>query len=219
MTAIIRETPIHEANESKVKSTGVAPLAPDKSVMDSSKRKRMSGIIVEEAKQTPVEEQRMEFVDLKGIGRSDSICDAITENVSIALCSEYLAAFGRILHYSVDKGLLIAGRTKPRLGGGSVGEPMRFLFGDRATAEYRGRRIDPGAIAEASAKKWIQRSLRFVDAERDVVFQSELKQGSQELTDLFEREAIGANDTSVAVGYAPMSETEENRYVKVRLAF
>ena len=68
MTAIIRETPIHEANESKVKSTGVAPLAPDKSVMDSSKRKRMSGIIVEEAKQPPVEEQRMEFVDLKGIG-------------------------------------------------------------------------------------------------------------------------------------------------------
>jgi S-adenosylmethionine synthetase len=89
---------------------------------------------------------------------------------------------------------------------------MRFVFGDRATAEYRGRRIDPGAIAEASAKKWIQRSLRFVDAERDVVFQSELKQGSQELTDLFEREAIGANDTSVAVGYAPMTETEESRY-------
>lgn len=154
----------------------------------------------------------MEFVDRKGIGHPDSICDAIMENVSIALCSEYLAAFGRILHYNVDKGLLIAGRTKPRLGGGNVVEPMRFVFGDRATAEYRGRRIDPGAIAEASAKKWIQRSLRFVDAERDVVFQSELKQGSQELTDLFEREAIGANDTSVAVGYAPMTETEESRY-------
>ena len=131
------------------------------------------------------------------------------ENVSIALCSEYLAAFGRILHYNVDKGLLIAGRTKPRLCGGKVVEPMRFVFGDRATAEYRGRRIDPGAIAEASAKKWIQRSLRFVDAERHVVFQSELKQGSPELTDLFERETIGANDTSVAVGYAPLTETEE----------
>jgi S-adenosylmethionine synthetase len=169
----------------------------------------MSGIIIEEAKQTPVEEQRMEFVERKGIGHPDSICDAIMENVSIALCSEYLAAFGRILHYNVDKGLLIAGRTKPRLGGGNVVEPMRFVFGDRATAEYRGRRIDPGAIAEASAKKWIQRSLRFVDAERHVVFQSELKQGSPELTDLFERETIGANDTSVAVGYAPLTETEE----------
>ena len=142
MTAIIRETPIHEANESNLKSTGVAPLAPDKSVMDSSKRQRMSGIIVEEAKQTPVEEQRMEFVDRKGIGHPDSICDAIMENISIALHSEYLAAFGRILQYNVDKGLLIAGRTKPRLGGGNVVEPMRFVFG-RATAEYRRRRIDP----------------------------------------------------------------------------
>ena len=53
----------------------------------------------------------MEFVDRKGIGHPDSICDAIMENVSIALCSEYLAAFDRILHYNVDKGLLIAGRT------------------------------------------------------------------------------------------------------------
>jgi hypothetical protein len=85
MTAIIRETPIHEANESKLKSTGVAPLAPDKPVMELSKGKRMSGIIVAEAKQTPVEEQRMEFVDRKGIGHPDSICDAIMENVSIAL--------------------------------------------------------------------------------------------------------------------------------------
>lgn len=71
----------------------------------------------------------MKFVDRKEIGHPDSICDAIMENVSIALCGEYLAAFGRILHYNVDKGLLIAGHTKPRLGGGNVVEPMRFVFG------------------------------------------------------------------------------------------
>ena len=76
-----------------------------KPVMNSSKRKRMSGIIVEEAKQTSVEEQRIEFVERKGTGHPDSICDAIMENVSIALCREYLAAYGRILHYNVDKGI------------------------------------------------------------------------------------------------------------------
>jgi S-adenosylmethionine synthetase len=38
--------------------------------------------------------------------------------------------------------------------------------------------------------------------------QNELKEGSPELTDIFERKVIGANDTSAAVGYAPLTETE-----------
>ena len=35
-----------------------------------------------------------------------------------------------------------------------------------------------------------------------------MKAGSPELTDLFARAVIGANDTSAAVGYAPLTETE-----------
>jgi S-adenosylmethionine synthetase len=85
---------------------------------------------------------------------------------------------------------------------------MRLVFGDRAMTEYEGKRIDVGAIAEASAGEWLRQHLRFVDPARHVVFQNELKTGSPELTDLFERQVIGANDTSAAVGYAPLSETE-----------
>ena len=168
----------------------------------------MSNIIVEELKQAPVEQQRVELVERKGTGHPDSICDAIMEQVSVALSREYLDTFGRVLHHNVDKGLLVAGRTEPRLGGGTVQEPMRLVFGDRATAEYRGKRIEVGAIAEASAKKWLRENLRFVDPDRHIVFQDELKEGSPELTDIFEREVIGANDTSAAVGYAPLTETE-----------
>jgi S-adenosylmethionine synthetase len=124
------------------------------------------------------------------------------------LCREYLNSFGRILHHNVDKGLLVAGRTAPRPGGGAVLEPMRLVFGDRATAEYRGKRIDVAAIAQASATEWLRKNLRFVEPEQHIVFQNELKEGSPELTDLFEREVIGANDTSAAVGYAPLTETE-----------
>jgi S-adenosylmethionine synthetase len=168
----------------------------------------MSNIIVEELKQLPMEERRVELVERKGTGHPDSICDAIMERVSLALCRGYLATFGRILHYNVDKGLLVAGRTQPRPGGGSVLEPMRLVFGDRATAEYRNKRIDVGALAEANAKDWLRQHLHYVDSERHIVFQNELKQSSPELTGLFEREAMGANDTSAAVGYAPLTETE-----------
>lgn len=169
----------------------------------------MSEITIENLNQTPCEKQRVELVERKGLGHPDSICDAVMEDISVALCREYLSAFGRVLHFNVDKCLLVAGRTAPRPGGGKVIEPMRLVFGDRATAECGGKRLDVGAIAEARARDWFRSRLRFVDPERHVVFQNELKEGSPELAGIFEREIIGANDTSVAVGYAPLTETEQ----------
>src|SRR5512136_2195816 len=143
----------------------------------------MSNIIVEELKQTPVGQQRVELVERKGTGHPDSVCDAIMEQVSVALCREYLNAFDRILHHNIDKSLLVAGRTEPKLGGGKVIEPMRLVFGDRATAEYKGKRLDVGTIAEAAAKDWLRGNMRFIEPERHIVFQSEIKEGSPELTD------------------------------------
>jgi S-adenosylmethionine synthetase len=168
----------------------------------------MPEIIVEALQQTPISEQRIELVERKGIGHPDTICDAVMEDVALALCREYQAAFGRVLHFNVDKCLLVAGRTQPRLGGGRVLEPMRLIFGDRATAECNGKRLDVGAIAETAAKAWLRDHLRFVNPDRHMIFQSELKEGSPELTGIFDREKIGANDTSAAIGCAPLTETE-----------
>ena len=164
--------------------------------------------LLEELKRTPLEQQRIELVERKGKGHADSICDAVAEAVSLALSREYQATFGRILHHNTDKALLVAGRTQPRLGGGQVVEPMRLVLGDRAAREYQGKRIEVGSIAEASAKGWLGQNLRFVDPQKHLVFQNELKEGSPELTDIFERDVIEANDTSAAVGYAPLTETE-----------
>ena len=169
----------------------------------------MNTICLEALTRPPVEGQRIELVERKGKGHPDSICDAVAEAVSLALCREYRAAFGRILHHNADKGMLVAGQTIPRLGGGRVVEPMRFVLGDRAVREYHGKRIEVGAIAEASAKEWVRENLRFVNPDLHLVIQNELREGSPELVDIFEREVIGANDTSAAVGYAPLTETEQ----------
>jgi S-adenosylmethionine synthetase len=165
-------------------------------------------IFVEQVPNLPMEEQPTELVERKGVGHPDSICDAIMDAVSVELCRAYLDHFGRILHHNIDKSLLVAGQTTPRLGGGVVNEPMRLVFGDRATYEYQGVRIPVGHIAEATARQWLRGHLRFVDAQSHIVFQNEIKPGSPELTDIFDREFIGANDTSAGVGYAPLSETE-----------
>lgn len=168
----------------------------------------MPAISVEIFDQKPVGERRFELVERKGIGHPDTICDAVMESVALALCREYLATFGRVLHFNVDKCLLAAGQTEPRPGGGRVIQPMRLVFGDRATAACGDRRIDVGALAETAASDWLRGHLRFVDPKSHVVFQNEIKEGSAELVGLFARNAVGANDTSVAVGHAPLTETE-----------
>jgi len=168
----------------------------------------MRNILVESLNGVPVEKQLVELVERKGVGHPDSICDAIMEEISVALCREYMATFGHIQHHNIDKGLLVAGITEPKLGGGRVIEPMRLVFGDRAVYEVKGKRVEVGEIAVETAKSWIRQHLRFVDPDKHVVYQNEIKPGSPELVDIFAREVIGANDTSAAVGYAPLTETE-----------
>ncbi|QDV30292.1 S-adenosylmethionine synthetase [Planctopirus ephydatiae] len=165
-------------------------------------------IVLEDLNRLPLAQQGIELVERKGKGHPDSLCDAIAEEVSLALCREYSAAFGRILHYNADKAMLVAGRSEPKLGGGRIVEPMRLVLGDRASSRCNGKQIDVVAIAEAAVRDRLRQNLRFVDADQHVVFQNELKEGSPELTDIFERDVVGANDTSAAVGYAPLTETE-----------
>jgi len=167
----------------------------------------MRNILIEEFTR-PERNQRVEVVERKGLGHPDSICDALMDRVSVALCEEYLKKVGTILHHNVDKGLLVAGETKTKFGGGTLTKPMLLIFGDRATTTPE---IDPNKIAIETAKKWFKDNLRFVDPEKHLKYMSEIKSGSEALTDIFNRKSaiLGANDTSAAVGYAPLTITEK----------
>ena len=168
-------------------------------------------IYVEEYVGVPIAEQKMEIVERKGIGHPDTICDSIMEALSIELSREYLKRFGRIYHYNVDKGMLVAGRSEKVFGGGRVTEPMLLIFGDRATRYIGGDEVPIDEIAVETAKRWLRENLRYVDPDEHVKYQVEIKEGSEELKDIFERgeEILGANDTSAAVGYAPLSPLEK----------
>ncbi len=171
----------------------------------------MRNIIVEDLKQTPLEKQRLEIVERKGVGHPDYICDAVAERISISLSKAYVEKTGTVLHHNVDKSLLVAGETEPRFNGGTIRQPILFVLGDRATSKFDGQTIDVGEIAVKAAKNWFRKNMRFVDPEEHVKYQVELKPGSVGLTDIFKRKGkvLGANDTSAAVGYAPMTRTEK----------
>ncbi len=169
----------------------------------------MRNIEIEELSATPIAERKVEVVERKGIGHPDYICDSIMNQVSVELSKEYIKRFGSVMHHNIDKGMLVAGEVKTKFGGGVILKPMRLIFGDRATFEVDGEFIDVGSIAIDTAKQWLKDNLRFVNPE-SIEYQVEIAHGSAELTDIFKRKdaILGANDTSAAVGYAPMTATE-----------
>lgn len=170
----------------------------------------MANISVNAVTQTPVEEQPIEICERKGVGHPDSICDSIMDKISVALSEEYLKRYGTILHHNIDKGLLVAGEVECKLGGGRVLKPMLIVFGDRATFGVGQDIIPVEDIVRSTTRDWVRQNLRTVDPEKHLCYQIELKRGSEALTDIFNRKGryLGANDTSAAVGFAPMTTTE-----------
>jgi len=168
-------------------------------------------ILVEQYQGVGVTEQSVEIVERKGTGHPDQICDCVMDAISVALSQVYLKEFGAILHHNIDKGLLAAGRVEKFFGGGEMIEPMELTIGDRATFLASGREIPVREIALDAARGWIAAHLRGVDPDLHLRYRFKLAPGSQELTDIFERPGAvrGANDTSAAVGYYPLSPTEE----------
>lgn len=168
------------------------------------------GIRVSQIQQVPVGEQPLEIVERKGVGHPDHICDAIMNEVSVALSKEYVKRYGTVLHHNIDKALLAAGEVRRRFGGGEVKRPMLMVFGDRATYDVDGDPVPVDEMAVSTAKRWFKKNMRFVDPDRHVRYQVELAKGSEALQDIFKRKGqfLGANDTSAAVGYAPLTETE-----------
>lgn len=171
----------------------------------------MRNIYVNSLKQTPIEEQQLEIVERKGLGHPDTVCDSIMNEVSVKLSREYLEKFGEVMHHNIDKALLVAGKVETRFGGGLIKKPMRLIFGDRATSRIGEVEIPIDQIAVQTAKEWFRNNLRFVDPEKHVVYQVEIEPGSSALTDIFKRKGkvLGANDTSAAVGWAPLTKTEK----------
>ena len=170
----------------------------------------MPQVLIQRLAQPPIGEQRVEIVERKGLGHPDSICDAVMEEVARAINAEYQKRFGQVLHNNIDKGLLVAGRVRRRLGGGRVLRPMELVIGDRATFRVGKVRVPIKEIAVEAAKEWFRKSLRHVDPNRHLRYRVVLSEGSDELADIFRREGVReANDTSAAVGYAPLSETEQ----------
>jgi len=154
----------------------------------------------------------VEIVERKGIGHPDTICDALAENLSRALCRWYVEHTGTVLHHNVDKALLRGGAARAGLGGGEVIEPMEIYLAGRATTGIGGIDVPLTELAVEGSRQWLRDHLHALDADRHVRIHCLVRPGSVDLTDLFARGGTGtvprANDTSFGVGYAPDTALE-----------
>ena len=172
----------------------------------------------------PIEKSEFpELVERKGIGHPDTVCDAVADACSRALCAYYLEKYDRVYHHNVDKAALVGGTAKPEFGGGLIIQPQYFLIVGRAINQILtecgdGKNkldyIPVATICIETQRKVLSDIFRNLDLNRDIQFDYAVRPGSIDLTGVFDDshhtdEVPLANDTSFGVGYAPYSDVEK----------
>ncbi len=164
-----------------------------------------------------MDKRPVEIVERKGLGHPDTICDEIGERIALYLTRYYYKAFGVPLHFNVDKCVLAGGRAQPRFGGGKVIEPILLHFVGRATLQVwegsKEEEVPVGVLIRNAVIDWISENFRFLDPQKHISIIYTIRPGSVDLRGIFERikenEVPLANDTSIGVGFAPLSEAEK----------
>ncbi len=174
----------------------------------------MDGLVRLEKLEGPAIEMRpIEIVERKGLGHPDTICDMLSERLSVSLSCHYLERFGRILPHNLDKALLVAGRSNAAFGSGEVIEPIDLYLSGRAVTSLASEHIPIAEIARDTVKQFFAENFHALDPDKHVRLHCLVRPGSQDLLDMAlrqtERGIPLCNDTSCGVGFAPLAELEK----------
>jgi len=169
-------------------------------------------IIIEKTKDLPVQKSSIEIVERKGLGHPDTLCDRAAEELSIAFSRYYLKKFGRVLHHNIDKCLLVGGRSEVCFGGGKVTTPIHLIVVGRAVETVGNEKVPLEEIARETTHRWLRERMRCLEPEKNVTVETKIRTGSVDLRATFDSSIPLANDTSIGVGFSPLTETESLVY-------
>ena len=176
----------------------------------------MSGkknIYVNGINQVPVPKRQIEIVERKGIGHPDSVADGVAETVSESLCAMYIKEVGHVLHHNTDQTEVVAGISAPKFGGGEIVKPVYILMDGRATTyiEKDGKEVSLPVESTAlkGVRKYLKKTYPYLDIDSDVILDTKLGMGSDDLPGVYKPSNYLSNDTSFGVGFAPFSVTDE----------
>jgi len=150
-------------------------------------------------------------VERKGIGHPDTICDGVSEQISVELCRHYFAPFRPPSFTTTSTRFCCAPARRVRpSAGGEILTPIDIVLAGRATDRFEDRPISVHEIAVEACRSWLRRHLPHLDVDRHVRIHPWTRPGSTDLGRSFVRGARSplANDTSCCVGFAPLSQLE-----------
>ena len=167
-------------------------------------------LFIEKLNALPIDQQSTEIVERKGLGHPDSICDGVAEASTKAISNYYVEKKGYILHHNLDKGLLIGGIANVVLGGGEIIEPPEIIVAGTATILESKDEVKKVIFDETVT--YLEENLRFFDKLNPDI-RIKIHPGSKDLVEIYSRfqkdKMPFANDTSIGVGYAPLSSLEQ----------
>jgi len=154
--------------------------------------------------QIRLKKPRIEIAEYKGEGHPDTLCDTLCEKASNALSRYYFKHFGAVLHYNIDKGLIVAGTSKPKFKRGKIKDPAKIIIAGRATLKAGNVKIPAKEIIKRAIESHMK---RFPLLKYSISI--EIKEGASNLKEVFKRPIQIANDTSFGVSHYPLSRVEQ----------
>ncbi len=149
----------------------------------------------------------IEFVERKGLGHPDTICDRLAEELACQLALDYEKYTGAVRHFNVDKAILAAGSVDVDFGGGVHTKPSKLVLVGKATYGF-----DWQPDTDALAAQYHARLLELLPDATPDAFDVEvwLNKSSADLAAVVHAETVAplANDTSFAAVSSPRSVLE-----------
>ena len=154
----------------------------------------------------------VEFVERKGVGHPDTICDRLSEELAQLLATAYITNTGMVQPFNVDKAVLAAGSVDIGFGGGSHTKASKLVLVGKADLNYEWMPSN-----DDLADEFKRRLLALLPDATPEAFEVEvwLNQSSIDLAAVVKSrpgDVPLANDTSFAAVSLPRSPLEEMVY-------
>ncbi|NMB91828.1 methionine adenosyltransferase [candidate division WWE3 bacterium] len=171
----------------------------------------------------------VEFVERKGLGHPDTLSDLLAEYLSVQYSLYTKQKFGAVLHHNFDKVGLLGGSSYVKFGEGHLVNPIRVLLNGRASTRFGDEIIPVKELLIDWSKSFLSKKLPEIDVAKDLEFHYNLSNTSspgktdlevaksgtrrywfepRNLGDVRELKQLVSNDTSLGVGFAPLSKLE-----------
>ena len=113
----------------------------------------MAKVLIEPLKKGP---EIVEIAEVKGLGHPDTLCDTLCEKAAQSLSKYYLKNFKRVLHFNIDKGLIVAGNTQPEFQAGKIISPIKIIIAGRATTQIGNIKIPVSEIIKDAVNRYLK---------------------------------------------------------------